>query len=240
MALQPLSEAAADYGARLVGDELLQLGKLSLFLRVRQIQVMAREGVGLYIGLFDTADGPGQTGICVTCVGLGTDAESAAREAAATWALSVLPVLARWRGDHSCYVSTATLEVPGSPGVSFEVLQGPVLEKGEHDGGEAGHPTVGAYLEMLGPSLRGAKLRRRKHWLECFASRSSDGSIDATCRLDNKDWNPGRKLLEADVRTWPGSTPSMHSRRQFMLLVPQGGEAEEPEPRSFWGRLFGR
>ena len=129
--------------------------------------------------------------------------------------------------------------MPSGP-LAFDVIKGPVVERGEHDGGPDASPSTDSFLALLTEPLRGARLGRRKHWLECFAIRVADGSIEATCRLDNKDWAAGQKRLAADARAWPGRTSSFHSRRQFLLLVPQGPEPDEPEPRSFWARLFGK
>src|SRR5262249_47178556 len=95
------------------------------------------------------------------------------------------------------------------------------------------------YLSLLSGPLRDARLKGRRHWLECYAVRMADGSVDATCRLDNRDWAPGQERLLADARTWPGTTSMFDSRRQFLPMLPQGAENDESKPRSFWWRLFG-
>jgi hypothetical protein len=240
-ALQKLVEAAAEHDARLVAEDTVLLDKIGLYVRLRPLQSAAMGSQALFVGYFDASTRRGRSGIGVTCVGFSSDPPRAAADAVANWFLGVLPVLARWRGDHSCLVGTTTFEAPAPSGPrAFEVVKGPVVERGEHDGGPEAAPTTDGYLSLLAEPLRARKLDGTLHWLECFAIRSVDGSIDATCRLDNRDWPPGQQLLAADAADWPGSTPSFHSRRQFLLLVPQNGGAGEPETRSFWARLFGR
>ena len=153
------------------------------------------------------------------------------KDAVANWYLGVLPVLAHWRGGHSCLAGTAPF--PAASG-GFDVIKGPVVVRGEHEG-EA-RPTTDAYLALLSEPLAHARLKNRPHWLECFAIRMGDGSVEATCRLDNRDWAPGQKLLADDARHWTGSTSSYDSRRQFLLMIPDG--TGEPERPSFWSRLF--
>jgi hypothetical protein len=242
LALEPLRQAASEHEANLVGPDVVHLGKLGLFVRVRPLQIQAGPNGALYIAEFDASTDRSRPGMVITCVGLSRDAAGAGAEAAGHWYLGVLPVLAHWRGaGHSCFVGTTTLELPSSSGpLTFDVIKGPVIERGEHDAGTDAAPSTDAYLSLLTEPLRGARLGRRRHWLECFAIRAVNGTIDATCRLDNRDWAPGKKRLADDARGWPGTTPSFHSRRQFLLLLPQGGGPEEPEPRSFWARLFGR
>jgi hypothetical protein len=240
-ALQAIVGVSPQYDASVVGPDTVSLGKLGLFVRVHRIQVVKGGNGAVFIALFDATTDRARSGMCVTCVGLSSDTEAAATEAAGHWCLGVLPVLAHWRGDHSCLVGTVRFDAPGRAGpLSFDVVKGPVIERGEHDGGEAALPSTDTYLSLLSDPLRAARLKSKPHWLECFAIRQADDSIDATCRLDNKDWSPGKKLLMADAGGWLGRTPSYHSRRQFLLLLPQGGGAEETEPRSFWARLFGR
>lgn len=232
--LQMLVDVNPQYDARLVGSAV-QLPKLGIEVRVRPLQKSVLGVFTILVARLDASDG-GKHRIGVTQVGVGTDLERASGEIVAQWCLGVLPVLALWRGDHSCMVSTAAFEVPAG---TFAVLLGPVAERGEHDGGEAALPSVEGYLSLLSEPLRAARLHKRLHWLECFAELSADGDIDATCRLDNRDWSAGQKLLVADAEGWQGKMPNYHSRRQFLLLVPQGGE-EEPESRSLVARLFGR
>lgn len=238
---EPLVKATCDYNPSVVAPGTVLLDKIGLFVTVHVAQAGEAGGRGLVVALFDASTQRGRPGMSVTCVGLSSDVPKAAADAVAHWCLGVLPVLVYWRGDHSCLVSTTTFEVPASSGpVAFDVLKGPIIERGEHNGGADAAPPSDGYLTLLAERLRGARLKHKRHWLECFAIRTVDGSIDATCRLDNRDWTPGKQALAADAGGWPGATESFHSRRQFLLLVPQGNGEEEAEPRSLWSRLFGR
>jgi hypothetical protein len=241
-ALESLAAGAAEYDAEFVSParDVVRLGKLGLSVRLREANVSSTGGGALFIGMFEASTGA-KPRIGVVSVGLSTDPPGAANDAAAQWCLGVLPVLARGRGGHSCLVGETTCELPaGSGTLSFVVVQGPVIERGEHDGGTAAAPPPGGYVSLLSGPLRAGGLGNKLHWLECFAIRMADGSVDATCRLDNRDWAPGQQLLAADAGRWPGATPSFHSRRQFLLLLPGGSWPIEPATPSLWQRLFGR
>jgi hypothetical protein len=241
LALQTLVQLAPEHDARLAAPDKVLFGKLGLFLRVRPIQVGKVGNLEIFIALFDASTDETRSGIGVTCVGYDSDALQAAKDAVAQWQLGVLPVLEHWRGGHTCLAGTRSFETPGPTGPrTFDVIMGPVVERGEHDGGEAALPSTDTYLSLLAEPLRARRLKSIPHWLECFAARSADGSIDATCRLDNRDWPAGQRLLDADARSWPGSTRSLHSRKQFLLVLPHGSGSRELAPRSFWARLFGR
>jgi hypothetical protein len=227
--LKALAEVTADEGPRFVEPDVLLLEKLGLYLQVRPVKEPDRSS-GLFIGLFEAWHEGQRTRIGVTCVGIPPDA---VEDATANWCAGVLPVLTHWRGGHGCLTGTETLR---SPAGTFNVIKGPVVVRGEREGGS--NPTIDDYLSLLSEPLVRARIGRRVPWLECFAIRMDDGSIEATCRLDNRDRAPGQRLLAADARRWPGTTPGFDSRRQLLLLVPEG--ESEPEPPSFWARLFGR
>jgi hypothetical protein len=240
-AVRTLIRATGEYSPRVAAPDRVLLEKLGLHVRVRPLQTDAGLTGALFIVMFDASTVPSRSGAGVTCVGLGTDPEKAAADAVAQWCLGVLPVLALWRGEHSCLAGTAEFETPASPvPLRFGVFRGGIVERGEHDGGPEAAPSTGHFLALLAEPLHSAGLRRRPHWLECFAIRSAGGSIDATCRLDNRDWKPGQRLLVDDAARWPGTTPTYHSRRQFLLLIPGGEERWELTAPSFWSRLLGR
>ncbi|MBI5835009.1 MAG: hypothetical protein HZB16_22120 [Armatimonadetes bacterium] len=222
--------------------ELLLLGRLGLYVRVRSPQVQSVGAGTMVVAELRAGTDAQQQNVGVTCVGLGAEPQQAVNEVAAQWSLGVLPVLTQWRDEHTCLASTQPVEFHGPRGSRrFQVILGPVAERGEHTAGEAAMPTVDGYLDMLTQPLCDSALTPALHWLECFAIRSADGSVDATCRLDNRDWRPGRQLLANDALGWPGTTPSFHSRRQFLLLVPEAEQGEEPPARpGLLGRLFGR
>lgn len=228
-ALKTVAEVTEEHGPRFVAPDVLLLEKLGLSLRVRSEGGPGAQ-LGLFIGVFEAFTEGQRTGIGVTCVGMPPDS---VKDAVANWCLGVLPVLVHWRGGHTCFVGTSTF---GTDSAGFEVIKGPIIARGESEGGAP--PSTDTYLELLSEPLGKARLKNRLHWLECYAVRMSDGSVEATCRLDNKNWSPGQRLLIDEAQTWPGSTSSFDSRRQFLLLVPQS--PGEPERPSFLSRLFGR
>jgi hypothetical protein len=240
-AVATLVEVASEYDAQLESPWVVNFRKLGLFVRVRPLQAQAIGAMSLFIGLVEACTHPKGSGMRVTCVGHAADAVQAEKDALAQWYLGVLPVLVHWRGSHSCFVGTATFDsaTPSGP-ATFDVIKGPVIVRGERDAGEAGAPSIDAYLTLLAEPLRSRQLKSRPHWLECYAMRGVDGSFDATCRLDNLDWTPGQQRLVSDTRGWPGSTPSYDSRRQFLLLLPQGSGSRDLPPPSFLARLLRR
>jgi hypothetical protein len=237
-ALETLVKGAPEHEARLIGPELALLEKLGLHIRVRPLQAGMVGQSGIFIAFFDAQAPAGGPAISITCVGFADDPPAAVRDAVAQWCLGVLPVLAQWRGgDHSCLVRTTSCDAAAtSP--PFDVVVGPVVVRGEFEGDAA--PSTETYLSLLTDPLRAKRLKARPHWLECFAMRMADRSIDATCRLDNRDWFAGQQQLLGHARDWPGETKTYHSRRQFLLLLPQGWGSRDLVAPSFWGRLFGK
>lgn len=232
-----LVAAAGEYGPQPVGGAGVRFEALRLAAEVRAVQTMDSGFASLFVGEVTASVREGQGGATVTCVGFAKDMESAVRDAIGQWALGVLPVLAQWRGVHSCLSSSSPFETRGG---RFTLLAGPTIEKGRPDGaaspespGEfAGHP-----LESL---LRGRPLGPRVHWLELYANKSADGTVEATCRLNNRNWSAGRAALVGVARGWEASQEPLRSCRQFLMLVPEGGNREELSPPSFWQKLRSR
>ncbi len=239
--LQVVAPATSDYEPQLVRPELLRLSKLGLYVSLRRPLLRQLGGGYLLVAEFRAGPEAGRQDIGVTCVGVSAERGQAINETAAQWCFGVLPVLVAGCGEHTCLVSQTSLELTTDTHAwQFTVLLGPVVERGEHDADEDAMPTVEGYLKLLAEAIAQAQPPLGQHWLECFAIRSADGSIDATCRLDNRDWAPGRQTLARDATTWPGQTPSYHSRRQFILLLPAGGESPAPKARpGLFARLFG-
>ena len=48
------------------------------------------------------------------------------------------------------------------------------------------------------------------------AVRRADGSAAADCRVNGRDFDPGRAALREHVRTWPGRTPEV--RKQYVVI----------------------
>jgi|GEM_PF-6661005 len=231
-----LLAGAEEYAPQDRGPGVVYLDKLRLFLRLRQVQALDRGFLAVFISEVTTSTHQGQAGLCVTCVGIGTDMRSAVVEAVGHWTLGVLPVLAHWRGQHSCLSNNRELQTRGG---SFTLLGGPTILRGCTEG----QPPPGfseALWPLLDPVLRARPLAARVHWLELFVSKSTDGEVEPTCRLNNRDWAEGAKLLQRVAAAWPPSPEPLQSCRQFALLVPQTGDAEAITLPSFWERLRSR
>jgi len=240
--LDTIAGAIPDQEPTAIQPELLQLGKLGLYVRVRSPQVQSLGAGNMVVAEIRAGTDAQQQNVGVTCVGIGAEPQQAVNEVAAGWCMGVLPVLTQWRDEHTCLASTQRVEFNAARGTRlFDAILGPVVERGEHDASEAALPSVDDYLNLLAQPLCDASLPLADHWVECFAIRSADGSIDATCRLDNRDWRPGKQLLADDAAGWPGHTPTYHSRRQFLLLVPTPDQPAETAAKTGWlGRLLGR
>jgi Family of unknown function (DUF6348) len=230
-----LVAAAAEYAPRHLGGGVAHLEGLRLFVRVRQVQAMDSGFMALFISEVDASAGEGQPGVTITCVGMGPDMRAAVGDAMGQWALGVLPVLAHWRGKHSCLSSPRELETRSG---QFTVVAGPTIMRGRSDA-EPPPPEGGPFWDPIEPVLRARPLAQRVHWLELFASKSGD-AVDATCRLNNRDWSAGREVLERVTSAWPPSDEPLRTCRQFALLVPKDGNADEIKPPSFWDRLRSR
>jgi hypothetical protein len=57
-------------------------------------------------------------------------------------------------------------------------------------------------------------------WLECFAVRYAEEKVDATCRLNNEDWEEGQDALLEWALSWPPFGKGILSHRQFLLFEP--------------------
>ncbi len=231
-----LVEVTEEYAPNQVGNGIAHLQKLGLFVEIREVQTMEAGAMALFISEIIASDARGKKGIGITCVGHAADMASAVGNAVGQWGLGVLPVLARWRGEHSC----VTVDRPiGTRGGQFDLLVGPTIGRGwsEEETDPTEHfPNFSALLE--GP-LAHHRLAQRVHWLEMYACKSKAGEVDATCRLDNYDWSPGRRVLANVASGWPDSDAPLRSHRQFSILMPGSGDRQAIVVPSFWRRLFG-
>jgi Family of unknown function (DUF6348) len=236
-AIDLLIAAAAEYAPRKTGEASAGFETLGLFIDVNALQAMDGGFMSLFIGEVNASRRPGETGINITCVGMGNDMPSAVAEAVGHWALGTLPVLAEWRGGHSCLASEEPFEAKGG---RFDLLAGPTVMRGGPDADAEPAQPPQRFADLLSPLLRERHLARRVHWLEMFASKSDDGSVDATFRWNNRDWTPGRKALEGIAGAWPPSDEPMRTCRQFAMLLPKEGNRDELLQPTFWQRLRGR
>src|SRR5258708_5032669 len=146
---------------------------------------------------------------------------SAVGDAVAQGALGVLPVLAHWRGKHSCFSASRQMETQGGP---FDLLAGPVIARGRSEGESQATAGVASLSESLLDVLSKQRYVQRLHWLEMFACKFDDESVDASCRLDNRDWTVGKRVLADVASAWPAASEPMQSSRQFAMLLPKNGE----------------
>lgn len=236
---QNLAAVTETYKSRQDSPDSVFLDELGLRIRV-EIHAHQQFPAGEMLVVYYTALEEGRKdGIGVTCVGIGGDTDHAIRESLANYAGNVIPVLAQWRTGHNCLVDVSEVELKGRSGpLRFEAIGGPLTCRGLPDPTQGPVEGLEGYVPRMADQLRKSPLSNALHWLECFAARQPTGKIDATCRLDNRDWRPGQRLLEADARTWPFVDVPMMSRRQFILLVPKDPTLVEPPRPSLLSRLF--
>jgi hypothetical protein len=235
-AIELLVAAAKEYAPSKVGDGVARVQALDLFIDIRELQAMDAGLMAVTISEFNASTRERQKGITITSVGRAGDMASAVVDAVAQWTLGVLPVLAHWRGKHSCFTSSRPMETQGGP---FDLLAGPDIARGAPEGESP--PAGGASLsDSLREVFRNQRPAQRLHWLELFCCKLAAGSVDASCRLDNRDWSPGRKVLVDIASAWPTPQEPLQSCRQFALLLPRNGDAQQITLPSFWSRLLGR
>jgi hypothetical protein len=235
-AIDRIIEGAQEYTPSNVGSSA-RLQELDLFVDVRQVQAMQAGSMAIFISEFNASSREGQKGIVITQVGRSNDMPSAVTDAVAQWILGILPVLAHWRGKHSCFCSSAPIQTTGG---QFDLLAGPVVARGHSaEGSQPAEGFAGLWKPVLNV-LGKRRLSQRLHWLELFTSKFNDGSVEATCRWGNHDWTPGKNVLAELASAWPMPQELMQSSRQFVMLLPKRGSAQEIILPTFWSRIFGR
>jgi hypothetical protein len=233
-----LVAGAQEYAPSKVADGSARLQALDLFIEIREVQALQAGSLSVFISEFTASAREHQKGITISCVGRAVvDMPSAVGDAVVQWSLGVLPVLAQWRGKHSCFSASGQVETQGGP---FDLLAGPVIARGHSEG--ASLPAIGgvSLSKSLLPALRNQRLAQRLHWLELFDCKFDDGSVEATCRLDNRDWLAGTKVLADAASAWPTTKEPIQSCRQFVMLLPKNGDTQQIIVPTFWSRLFGR
>lgn len=231
-----LVDTTEEFGSVSGGECIAFMKKLGVNVRVKELQTMEGNGTAVFISEFITSLALSDPGMSVTCVGIGENAKSASGNAVAQWVLGVLPVVAQWRGEHSCLAST------GKPTVisgQFDAISGPVVSRGAESSGQTPSSNMADFADRLFDALGKKNLANRIHWLETFAVRQRDGSVDATCRLNNFDWSAGRRILIEIANTWPIPKVAMNSCRQFTMLLPKDGKTSKLVARSLWNRIVG-
>jgi hypothetical protein len=233
--IELLVAAAEEYAPSKVGDTVARLQDLDLFVDIREVQSMEAGLMAVFISEFNASARERQKGITIT--GRAGDLPSAVVDAVAQWTLGVLPVLAHWRGKHSCLSTSRQMETQASP---FDLLAGPVIARGWSEGDLPPTAGVTSLAEFLLDVLRNQRPVQRLHWLEMFTCKFDEGSVDATCRLDNRDWTAGRRVLVDVASAWPTTQEPIQSCRQFAMLLPKNGDTQTIIVPTFWSRLFGR
>ncbi len=231
-----LNQVGAEYQAKRVNDSTVHLESLRLFISIRQIQSMAMGSMAIFISEITASNRPGSRGITVTCVGQGETIPSAIADAIGQWAIGVLPVLAQWRGEHSCLPETQSIETRAG---SFEILASPVLLRGaigDHDPPFVHVNLIDNLKDLISPARPALQL----HWLEMYACKFPNEEVDATCRLNNHDWPTATRTLASIAKKWPTVAAPILSQRQFALLRPQGVATQEIRLPTLWNRLTGR
>jgi hypothetical protein len=165
----------------------------------------------------------------VLAIGLGSTDEEAAVDAGHQWATGVVPVLLSY-----LLPEEPVPEVQKSPmivGVAdseerygWTVHLGPVLPRlygppgaAEIDCGDLSQQ--GAYRAVF-DVLHPFAAHRSLMWVESFAVRFPDGRVDATARLQNREWPEDQEALLVWADSWPATQPFVLSKRQFLLLEP--------------------
>ena len=180
-------------------------------------------GIGTSV-VFEARLGPlGSAGIGILAVGYGETEEAAARDAARQWVTGVLPALHSYREPREdiCQIARVAVETPktGEP-YGWDIHMAPVIcrryGKCDFQPEICNTEIFGAVFEAVNEWAS----RDSMFWLECFAVRNPDGSVDATCRYNNKDWPEGQKALISWASTWPDTNGCVLSKRQFLIFNP--------------------
>jgi hypothetical protein len=234
--IEMLVKAAEQYAPRDLGEGVAHLESLGIFAELREAQAMDAGFMAMFVGEITASLKQGGPGIHITCVGMESSMDGAVASAVAQWAMGVLPVLVKWRGQHDCLTDVEELQTRGG---SYDVMIGPTLLRAAPEGAASGEG-VDHFMHLLGPELSGLRLKPRVQWLEMFASKSDDGAVQATCRWNNRDWFTGQQVLAKTAATWPPPEQPMRSCRQFALLLPKDRKTEDLVLPTIWERLRGR
>lgn len=263
IALQSLLDtlAARHTSCELVDGSFVRLGALPLDIYVHDVVAHQEPGKPEALSVvFDARSRGAQTpGVCVLSLGYGDGQSLAAHDAADQWLSGVFPVVQSWltQATHVCSVTKAQMIVSvreTSERFGWSVHLGPILTRVYGASGLSYTPpdvradvVFGSVFDTLHPMAPHTTL----FWLECFAVRYPDGTLDATARFHNEDWPDGREALLVWASQWPSTEGCILSRRQFLLFEPVPAhllpssqsmtdalEQRTPSSRPWWRRLF--
>jgi|GEM_PF-2468690 len=178
--------------------------------------------------VFEAKPPDADSGIRVLAVGVGATELEAAIDAGHQWAVGVFPVVVSYVLDQDVEgVETSPMIVgvqDTNEKYAWVVYIGPVvdrvycedeyveLDKGELDPFAAYKPI----FDAVHPYAAHNKLM----WIESFSAKYPDGEVDATCKLNNKNWVEGRNALLNWSSVWPDTKGNLLSKRQFLIFKP--------------------
>jgi hypothetical protein len=232
-----IASVSEQYLPETVGEGVVLLKDLRLYVEIKELQSQVISGMALFISEITATSQPGKPGMTITSVGIGGDLKLAVSQAAGQWVTGVLPVLARWRDKHTCLVGDLSgIDVRGG---SFDAIPSPLIVRGRKESVPDSSTVDDGVFQVVKQALANEGLKPRVHWLELYAAKVNNADIEATCRLDNRDWIPGQEALKHFAATFPDSEAPIQSCRQFVLLLPKNGDRETIVVPSFWAWLFG-
>lgn len=178
--------------------------------------------------IFDVRpSGESAHGAKVLSVGFGANASEAARDAASQWTVGVYPVIQTWlTRTHDCRVGSSQMVVAlqdTGDRFGWRVHLGPVIGRlyGTRDTDrELGPLDQNEIYQALFNVVAEFAAHQTLFWLECFAIKHPDGSVDATCRMHNENWPEGYEALLAYAASWPDTRGCTLSKRQFIMFEP--------------------
>jgi hypothetical protein len=170
------------------------------------------EGVLLQLNVTTGAPQLGSRLIQQSFAGLGSDRDSAEKNAFGRFLLSSFHVILSGLASHSCEQDGTEWSVWGSGDSQWRVCDSPLLVQG-------GDPTsVGysAYLKRL-ETLLIQQASPGLHWCETFFCSLNGSLIGIDIRLDNEPWQAAHEELEA----WHvAPAEGYRSGRHFLLAIP--------------------
>lgn len=230
-------QGAEPYKPSVVGDGVVRLDLLNLFVEVVEVQADLIGDMGLFIAEITATSAPKQPGMTITSVGIGEDLKRAVGQSAGQWLTGVLPVLAHWRGQHTCLIGDdANVTTRGG---MFDLISGPLIARGREDSPPDPTDPAESVVEVIRPVLQTHSFKPRLHWLELYTCKQGDGSVQATCRLDNRDWEVGQAALAKHAEGFPDTGVPIRSSRQFVLMLPEKGDRQKIVVPSFWSWMLG-
>jgi Family of unknown function (DUF6348) len=168
-------------------------------------------------------------GIRVLAAGSGETVEAACADAASQWVLGVLPVIISFMlRSHVCEIEKTPVIVgvqDSNERYGWTVHLGPVIARAygtsadKFDEAQLGDLSRSAAFNPVFHAIHPYAAHKSLMWVESFAARYfRDCKVDATCRLNNKDFDEGREASLGWAIEWPDTGVAMLSKRQFLFF----------------------